>query len=95
MSDTKKPPKNLTLLSGTRACLLSNGKTLTELEQISDRNVDCDSLESIIDGIRRKMHEFRTTLNPDSHLFTSNNDEDVRSFALEMMDYLYSLKFEP
>ena len=70
-------------------------------KQISDRNVDCGSLESIIDGIfdddgiRRKMHEFRTTLNPDSHLFTSNNDEDVRSFALEMMDYLYSLKFEP
>ena len=40
------------------------------------------------------MHEFRTTLNPDSHLFTSNNNEDMRSFALEMMDYLYSLKFE-
>ena len=96
-----KPLKNLTWLSGTRGCLLSNGKTLTESEQISDRNVDCDSLESIIDGIfdnegiRRKIHEFRTTLNPDSHLFTSNNDEDVRSFALEMMDYLYSLKFEP
>ena len=87
--------ENLSRLSETRACLLSNGKTLTELEQISDRNVDYDSLESIIDGIRRKIHEFRTTLNPDSHLFTSNNDEDVRSFALEMMNYLYSLKLEP
>ena len=70
-------------------------------KQISDRNVDCGSLESMIDGIfddegiRRRMHEFRTTLNPDSHLFTSNNDEDVRSFALEMMNYLYSLKLEP
>ena len=41
------------------------------------------------------MHKFRTTLNPDSHLFTSNNGEDVRSFALEKMGYLYSLKFEP
>ena len=95
-----KPLENLTRLSGTRACLLSSGKTLTELEQISDKNVDCGSLESIIDkifdddGIRRKIHEFRIMLNPDSHLFTSNNDEDVRSFALETMDYLYSLKFE-
>ena len=90
-----KALESSTWLSGTRAYLLSNGKTLTESEQISDRNVDCDSLELIIDGIRRKMHEFRTMLNPDSHLFTSNNDQDVRSFALEMMDYLYSLKFEP
>lgn len=73
---------------------------MTELEQVSNRNVDRDSLESMIDGIfddeetKRKMHEFRTTLNPDSHLFASNNDEDVRSLALELMDYLYSLKLE-
>ncbi len=46
-------------------------------KQISDRSVDRGSLESMIDGIfdddgiRQKMHEFRTTLNPDSHLFTS------------------------
>jgi len=31
-----------------------------------------------------------TMLNPDSHLFTSSNDEDIRSFAMEMMEYLYS-----
>ena len=51
MSDRKKPLENSTRLSGTRACLLSNGKTLTELEQISDRSLDCGSLESIIDKI--------------------------------------------
>ena len=69
-------------------------------KRISDKQVDCSNLESMIDGIfddeeetRGKMHEFRTTLNPDSHLFTSANDEDIRNFAHEMMDYLYSLEF--
>ena len=68
-------------------------------KQISDKQVDCSSLKSMIDGIfddgktKRKMHEFRNTLNPDSHIFTSNNDEDVRGFALEMMNYLYSVEF--
>ncbi len=67
-------------------------------KQIQDKNVDCSSLEKMIDGIfsdnkniKAKLHEFRNSLNPDSHLFTSNNDEDVRNFAIEMMDYLYSL----
>lgn len=68
-------------------------------KQIQDKTVDCGSLESMIDGIfdddviKTKMHRIRTTLNPDSHLFTSNNDEDVRNFARETMDYLYSLNF--
>ncbi len=66
-------------------------------KQISDKNVDCSSLENMIDGIfddaivKAKLHTFRTTLNPDSHLFTSNNDEDVRNFAGEMIDYLFSI----
>lgn len=42
------------------------------------------------EAIRSKFHEFRTMLNPDSHLFTSSNEEDIRSFAREMMDYLYN-----
>ena len=69
-------------------------------KRISDKQVDCSSLKSMIDGIfddeeetRGKMHEFRNTLNPDSHLFTSHNNEDLRNFAHEMMNYLYSLKF--
>jgi wobble nucleotide-excising tRNase len=40
--------------------------------------------------VKAKFHEFRTMLNPDSHLFTSSNEEDVRSFAREMMEYLYN-----
>lgn len=65
-------------------------------KQICDKNVDCSTLENMIDGIfddetvRNKMHEFRTTLNPDSHVFTSNNPEDVRNFAAEMIEYLFS-----
>ena len=69
-------------------------------KRISDKQVDCSSLKSMIDGIfddeeetRGKMHEFRNTLNPDSHLFTSHNNEDLRNFAHEMMNYLYSLEF--
>lgn len=67
-------------------------------KQITDKNVDCSSLENMIDGIfdddtiKAKLHSFRTTLNPDSHLITSNNDEDVRNFASEMIDYLFSIR---
>ncbi len=69
-------------------------------KKIKDDNVDCGSLESMIDGIfdnksiRLKFHQFRTDLNPDSHIITSNNEEDIRSYAEEMMNYLYSLKHE-
>ena len=70
-------------------------------KQIQDKNVNCSSLEKMIDGIfdinhdaRVKLHEFRNTLNPDSHLFTSSNAEDDRSFASEMLDYLYSINYE-
>lgn len=54
------------------------------------------NLEQKIDAIfkdskvKAKFHEYRKMLNPDSHLFTSSNEEDVRDFAKEMMDYLYS-----
>jgi len=40
--------------------------------------------------VKAKFHEFRTMLNPDSHLFTSSKEEDIRSFAREMMEYLYN-----
>jgi len=69
-------------------------------KQIKDKSVDCSSLEKMIDGIfdnkdvKLKLHQFRNNTNPDSHIFTSNNEEDVRNFASEMMDYLYSLKYE-
>jgi len=69
-------------------------------KQLQDKQVDCSSLENMIDGLfndnentKKKFHEFRTTLNPDSHMFTSNNPEDVRNFAGSMFEYLYSMNF--
>ncbi len=69
-------------------------------KQIQDKKVDCSSLENMIDGlfdenetVKSKFHEFRTTLNPDSHIFTDNNPEDVRNFAESMFNYLYSMNF--
>lgn len=41
-------------------------------------------------NVKTKFHQFRTMLNADSHLFTSSNEEDIRSFASEMMAYLYN-----
>jgi wobble nucleotide-excising tRNase len=51
-----------------------------------------EKIEAIFsdEEVKEKFNEFRTMLNPDSHLFTSSNDEDIRSFASEMMDYLYN-----
>lgn len=51
-----------------------------------------DKIEAIFidQNVKAKFHEFRTMLNPDSHLFTSSNEEDIRNFASEMMNYLYN-----
>jgi len=68
-------------------------------KQIQDKKVNCSSLEEMIDGIfddeavKTKLHQFRKDTNPDHHGVTLNNDEDVRSLASEMIDYLYSLKY--
>jgi len=68
-------------------------------KQIHDKNVDCSNLENMINGlfnqnntIKNKFHELRNTLNPDSHIFTSNNPEDVRNFAKDMFDFIYSVE---
>jgi wobble nucleotide-excising tRNase len=51
-----------------------------------------EKIEAIFsdEEVKAKFHEFRSMLNSDSHLFTSSNEEDVRNFASEMMDYLYN-----
>lgn len=73
-------------------------------KQINDYALESSKLANLINELfnnhvidedtRRKLHYFRETLNPDSHIFTDNNVEDVRSFALELMEYIYSVKFE-
>lgn len=50
-----------------------------------------EKIEAIFtnEDVNKKFHEFRTILNPDSNVFTSSNEEDIRSFASEMMTYIY------
>jgi wobble nucleotide-excising tRNase len=68
-------------------------------KQIQDKNVNCCDLDNIINGlfnnnktIKNKFHEIRNTLNPDSHIFTSSNIEDIRSFAEDMFNFMYSIE---
>lgn len=61
-------------------------ESATPFSTLSEK-IDAIFLDVIV---RTKFHGFRTMLNPDSHLFTSSNEEDVRSFASEMMEYLYN-----
>lgn len=69
---------------------------IREFKAYAESDTPFGTLSEKIDAIfsdetvKAKFHEFRTMLNPDSHLFTSSNEEDIRSFASEMMDYLYN-----
>jgi hypothetical protein len=69
---------------------------IKEFKVYTESNTPFSNLKEKIDAIfmdetvKAKFHEFRTMLNPDSHLFTSSNEEDVRSFAREMMEYLFN-----
>ncbi len=70
-----------------------------EIKKGEKNEKDISSLEKLIneifsdEDIKKKFHNFRKDLNPDSHIFTSNDEEDVRNFAIEMMNFLYSFKF--
>lgn len=69
------------------------------LKEARKQNIDLSSLEKIIDAIftdeqiKTKFHNYRKNLNPDAHIFTSHNSEDERSFADELMTFLYSFDF--
>jgi wobble nucleotide-excising tRNase len=69
---------------------------IKEFKAFSESDTPFGTLDQKIEAIfsdeevKAKFHNFRTMLNPDSHLFTSSNEEDIRSFASEMMGYLFS-----
>ncbi len=69
------------------------------IKQAEKDGEDISSLENLIDvviaedNVKDKFHEFRQSLNPDSHIITSSNTEDIRNFARGMMEYLYSFSF--
>jgi wobble nucleotide-excising tRNase len=83
---------------------LENYLKETPKKQIRDSSIKPDSLGDLIEKLfdkqiigekeKIKLLEFKDSLNPDSHIFTINNIEDVRSFAKEMMEFLYSIQFK-
>lgn len=73
---------------------------ISKLREAKSNGVPCGTLnekiEAIFDGnedVKRKFHEYRAALNADSHIFTSDNEENVRGFAREMMTYLYNFDY--
>lgn len=60
---------------------LSDGKDLSSLDKTIDAIFTNET-------VKNKFHSFRNNLNPDAHIFTSTNPEDVRNFANDMMNYL-------
>jgi len=66
----------------------ADGKSLEKLSEKIDIIFEND------EKAKNKFHEFRTTLNPDSHISTSSNEEDIRSFAEDMITYLYNFSFK-
>lgn len=48
----------------------------------------------IEEAIKDRLHRYRRQTNPEGHIFTTNNEEDIRSFAEGMLDFLYSIKLE-
>ena len=76
----------------------------TPKKQIRDSSIRFDNLGDFIkelfnkkiinEEVKKQLLEFKDSLNPDSHIFTTNNIEDVRSFASKMMEFLYSIQFK-
>jgi len=73
-------------------------------KQILDYSIDTNNLENFINILHcenvidethvKELHKYRRTLNPDSHIFTCNNIEDLRNFTLEMITFLHNLSFQ-
>ncbi|MEE9363097.1 MAG: AAA family ATPase [Cellulophaga sp.] len=68
-------------------------RAISNSEDISTLSLKINVIFSDREEVKNRFHDFRNNLNPDSHIFTSNNDEDVRNFADDMFEYLYSFNF--
>ena len=76
----------------------------TPKKQIRDSSIKFDNLGDFIkelfdkkiinEEVKKQLLEFKDSLNPDSHILTTNNIEDVRNFARKMMEFLYSIQFK-
>lgn len=70
---------------------IKQGKS--EGEDMSTLGRKIDYIFNDQEEVKSKFHSFRENTNPDSHIYTTSNVEDVKSFADEMMGYLYSTTF--
>lgn len=68
-------------------------KAISEGEDISSLSLKINVIFNDREDVKNRFHGFREHLNSDSHIFTSNNEEDVRNFADDMVEYLYSFNF--
>lgn len=73
---------------------------IDKLNQARKNGVPCSALSEKIDAIfdnnenyKHRFHQLRISLNPDAHIFTSSNEEDIRSFARDMMNFLYEFEY--
>jgi len=72
---------------------------------IKENNLEKCGLENIIDGLKnnniidnevaKTLHEFRKKLNPEHHIYTSRNEEDIRKDASDLLEFMYSVKLNP
>lgn len=68
-------------------------RAISDGEDISSLSLKINIIFNDREEVKNRFHGFRKILNPDSHIFTSNNGEDVRNFADDMVEYLYSFNF--
>jgi wobble nucleotide-excising tRNase len=71
---------------------------------LSENNLLNQKLENKIDGLckynaissslKKRLHKYRKETNPEAHIFTSSNEEDIRSFASELLDFLYNTELK-
>lgn len=64
-----------------------------EGQDVSNLSQKIDYIFDENDDVKNKFHDFRELLNPEAHIVTTANAEDVRCFAEEMFDCLYSFNY--
>ena len=72
-------------------CLSENNLLSQTLERKIDGLCQCNIVSS---SLKERLHRCRRETNPDAHVFTTSNEEDIRSFAKEMLDFLYDIELK-
>ena len=72
-------------------CLSENNLLNQTLERKIDGLCQCNIVSS---SLKERLHRYRRETNPDAHVFTASNEEDIRSFAKEMLDFLYDIELK-